>query len=316
MPPLTAFSRTVGNPVRDEFIGLSKGAVAAANDHLNRILAHPDNMPSVGDPAKEKDSAPGASGLYASTLEEDWWRKFVEPQCPIRRHYARMLTLMCLDLMVLHEYAHLTNGHVDYLNQVPDPDEPRRRQALEINADATSVLNVLASTCVQHVQLRNGPAWPDAAHQAAREIMFGTFQNCFRSILISGYVFLRAFNKYWDEPSQIKLSHPGEAIRMKLLSDCLGQHIRTVPLFPGYTEQEYYDDSGRVYSWAEDAMARIDGKGRDLAMWKSAFQSDAANNYITDLGAKWDEVGPQLEPYMKVDRFIPVEWVIDTAPRA
>ena len=100
---------------------------------------------------------------------------------------------------------------------------------------------------------------------------------------------------------------------MKLLSDCLGQYIRNVPAFPGYTEQEYYDDAGRVYSWAEDAMARIDGKGRDLAMWKSAFQSEAANKYIEDLGAKWAEVGPQLEPFMKVDRFISVDWTIDTA---
>lgn len=308
-----AFSTTVGKPVRYELICLSKGAIAAANDHFNRIMAHPDNMPSIGDPVKEKDSVPGASGLYASTLEQDWWRKSVQPHCPIRRHFAHLLTLMCLDLIVLHEYAHLTNGHVDYLDQVPDKDEPRRRQALEINADATSVLNILASTCAQHVLLRNGPAWPDANQQAAREIVFGTFQNCFRSILLSGYVFLRAFNRSWDEPSQIKLSHPGEAIRMKLLSDCLGQYIRNVPAFPGYTEQEYYDDAGRVYSWAEDAMARIDGKGRDLAMWKSAFQSEAANKYIEDLGAKWAEVGPQLEPFMKVDRFISVDWTIDTA---
>ena len=118
-------------------------------------MAHPGNMPSIGDPVKEKDSVPGASGLYASTLEQDWWRKSVQPHCPIRRHFAHLLTLMCLDLIVLHEYAHLTNGHVDYLDQVPDKDEPRRRQALEINADATSVLNILASTCAQHVLLRN-----------------------------------------------------------------------------------------------------------------------------------------------------------------
>ena len=61
-------------------------------------------------------------------------------------------------------------------------------------------------------------------------------------------------------------------------------------------------------------MQRIDGKKRNLEMFASVFQNNEATEaYIKVVSKKWREVGPCLGPYMKVDQFVDINWILDIA---
>jgi hypothetical protein len=311
-----AFSRVAFKPMEYDFIGIDHGTIANAVELFNRILAHPDNLPTVGDPSKEE--VPPPVGHTACALMDKAHRKWVTPKCPVRRYFAQSLTYIGFELVILHELAHHANGHIDYLNEIgksPVIDQPYSwndserilRQTLEMDADATSIKWALQISAGKRLGLDTVPC-ADSDQRIARGLAYGTLPGAVSSILFAGYALLRANSKPWDGAyTENNKLHPPSSMRLKFLADGLHENIRNIPGI-GYTLEEYRKHQAWVFSEIESAFARIDGGPVNLEIFDSVFKNPKAEEYFLDLERKWGEIKPDLERYMKVGMLSPVDW--------
>lgn len=160
------------------FIGVNRGTIASLAVLFERMLADPEVLRSIGDPKQEKADLP-----LLPDIGLDFERSFENvpefdgPQDPMRIATARRLWELALDFLTAHEFAHLANGHVDYLGRYQGisaidelgkppwtPQIPESRltsQAMEMDADAFAVHVSLASEWgrVTGIYPRRGPEW-------------------------------------------------------------------------------------------------------------------------------------------------------------
>jgi hypothetical protein len=311
-----AFSRVAFKPMEYDFIGIDHGTIANAVELFNRILAHPENLPTIGDPLKEE--APLPVEHTVSALRDKAYRKWVKPKCPVRRYFAQSLIYIGLELIILHELAHHANGHIDYLNEIgksPVIDQPYSwndserilRQTLEMDADATSVKWALQINAAKLLGLDTSPC-ADSDQRVARGLCYGTIPRIVSSILYAGYALLRANSKPWDSAyTENDNLHPPSSTRLKFLADGLHENIRNTRGI-GYTVEQYRSNQASVVAEIETAFSRIGGGPVNLEIFDSVFNSPKSEEYFFDLERKWAEIKPNLERHMKVGMLSPVDW--------
>ncbi len=144
------------------FIGVTRGTVATLVLLFDRMLADPEILPFIGNAEEEVATLPllpdiglDFEGSVASVST------FPRPQNPVRRSTANKLAELALDFLTAHEFAHVANGHVDYIEEkqgISAIEEvsgaawmPRirqialTRQTMEMDADGTAVQLSLGS---------------------------------------------------------------------------------------------------------------------------------------------------------------------------
>jgi len=160
------------------FIGVTRGAVATLGVLFDRMLADPQVLPFIGTPEEEVADLP-----LLPDIGTDFVRsvaavpEFPRPQDPARKEMALRLAELALDFLTAHEFAHIANGHLDYLQANQGSlaiDEVRGAtwtprtsetaliyQTMEMDADGTAVLISLVSEWgrVTGVNPRRGPEW-------------------------------------------------------------------------------------------------------------------------------------------------------------
>jgi hypothetical protein len=162
------------------FIGVYRGAVATLGALFDRMLADPQILRFIGDTAEEVGNLPLLPALgtdFERTV--DSVPTFPKPRDLARRSTARRLAELALDFLTAHEFAHIANGHLDYLEenqgiraidevsgaaQAPKiPESALMYQTMEMDADATAVLISLGSEWGRVVGIfpRPGPEWND-----------------------------------------------------------------------------------------------------------------------------------------------------------
>jgi hypothetical protein len=99
------------------FIGLTSGALVALQIVFYRILSDARHLPDIGDPNLERSDlsvltalSPDAEAMYQAGMRPQL------PQTEPRRAFARALFEQAFMFLVGHELAHITRGHVDYLD--------------------------------------------------------------------------------------------------------------------------------------------------------------------------------------------------------
>lgn len=162
------------------FIGVTRGAVATLSVLFDRMLADPQVIPFFGNPEEEVADLPLLPDIGLDFRQSvASVPTFPRPQSPARREMALRLAELALDFLTAHEFAHIANGHLDYLqaNQgslvidevrwaswVPRNSESALiRQTIEMDADGTAVLISLFSEWgrVTGVHPRRSPEWDD-----------------------------------------------------------------------------------------------------------------------------------------------------------
>ena len=141
------------------FIGVTTGAIYMIQLVLGRMLSHPDLFPKIGDPTEESDK-PEVLKHYRPDAqrmaEAGSWPS--RPRNVVRRAYMDHLLGQAVLFLVAHEIAHITRGHVDYMqSQVGVPiitemtsasasaDGVIERQTIEAAADRRAVIFGLVS---------------------------------------------------------------------------------------------------------------------------------------------------------------------------
>ena len=100
-------------------IGIHGADFIILNDLFNRMLAHNDIFPKIGNPAKEssdtsiKDYYDNVFDILNNSHQGIFKSKF--PKDSKRKLYAYHITGRAMDFVFEHELAHILFGHVDYL---------------------------------------------------------------------------------------------------------------------------------------------------------------------------------------------------------
>ena len=141
------------------FIGISIGAIESLFNFFQFLYSQPYFDTGFGDSSKETETALNLS------LKPDYFLDYfynydlaVKPKCPIRNSYSYQLFYKAINYLLLHEYAHITHGHLDYLargkknflyyeNDTILTGNADKEKALEYDADAAaSAYSIFDST--------------------------------------------------------------------------------------------------------------------------------------------------------------------------
>lgn len=111
-PEVNAFAARRGGAF---FIGVNTGLVFLLRLLTGRMLSDRGLFPWVGNPKDEDPQVPKIQ-TYTAHADQMWAsEEVVEPRGKMRRAYANHLTDRALMFFVGHEIAHISRGHVGYL---------------------------------------------------------------------------------------------------------------------------------------------------------------------------------------------------------
>ncbi|WP_421830236.1 hypothetical protein [Larkinella sp.] len=129
------------------FIGINEGTVLLLMKLFYRMLSHRDILPQIGDLSKEV-SPPKSPDIDINEATQKKREESIFPVDSTRSQFAVALTYFAFRFILMHEYAHILKGHVDYLenktglamvsdneNLTEDVGGDWIRQAIEIDAD-------------------------------------------------------------------------------------------------------------------------------------------------------------------------------------
>ncbi len=158
------------------FIGLTTGTIYMLQLVIMRMLSDSHLFETIGNPSEEANDLAPFIG-YAPKAEQmnKAGLKPKHPKTKPRLDYAGHLNDQALLFLVGHEIAHITLGHVDYMQSsaetpfvaemgwnASDPDGLIERQCLEAQADMRSVFSRIGSLWLTHIANTSGnlkPSW-------------------------------------------------------------------------------------------------------------------------------------------------------------
>jgi hypothetical protein len=174
---VNAFATRLGDRY---FIGINRGTVSTLRLVFDRLLADRSVLPFFGQVEVEAENLPLMPSLGPHFVESVWGVEvFQQPRDPFRRALAIKLTEIALDFIVAHEFAHIANGHVDFLNDTHGigrieevhahssgdlkGNRNLNRKTLEMNADEVATVFTLVNEwrSYLHQVPRRGPEWND-----------------------------------------------------------------------------------------------------------------------------------------------------------
>lgn len=152
------------------FIGLTTGTIYMLELVIMRMLSDSRLFDTIGNPSEEASDLPPLIG-YAPKAEQmnKAGLRPKRPKTKPRLDYAGYLNDQALLFLVGHEIAHITLGHVDYMQSragtafvaemgwnASDPDGLIERQCLEVQADMRSVFSRIGSLWLTHIANASG----------------------------------------------------------------------------------------------------------------------------------------------------------------
>lgn len=287
-----------------DFVGIHTGSIPAIYNTFLRILSRKDTFEYVGNVGLEVDDRSYTPYLSPKMeLRNDF--KFTCPNCPIRFNFALLLADLALEFILLHEIAHLKNGHVDWLESeyfslISVEDKNIRIQACEMDADSEAVRWVMNRRF-------------ERAHRRAA-VQFGTTctasdladfklmenpQKLIHHILYSVYVVFRLFDsKLWSLSSQENGAHPTHPARQSMIITTIGEIIKGNRYY-GYSIEEYTSNLPLIIASAEKNFAFVQDVKPDPSRILSVYENNEFIDYIEMLSVAWNSIRPELMEFQR-----------------
>lgn len=295
-----------------DFIGVNVGALCILYDHFTHILSSSTAFVGVGK-WYEEDSSRSTSWLMFNADSES---PFTIPLCPLRAELAKILTVIALRFIILHESAHLYNGHVDWLrnnkesprsfiDDFPEDVIPRDyliHHFFEIDADDCA-LQILLRPLLDFLKYRVEPKLYSDLERKAWDIAFGTVNRIAYSIIYSLYVMLRCTDPLpWDEKVIGLRTHPRELIRIRFLLCRFWEVLN----WPDFCPSDF-STCGVAFTAVKDAendlANMVVGRQADHDSFEKAMRSKFSEKHIREVGKiRWRLI-PELSQYVRGDKY-------------
>lgn len=144
--------------VMTDVIAMNLELLLVLNNLFLAIMSHPEVLPKVGDASVEKAKLYNIEEFNVDIVEAAQLAPSLYPNDPARKDYALKLSWIARNFSLEHEFCHISNGHVDWLNNksnVAAFDEIEiasvaglgslDRQTLEMDADCYGASHTLLS---------------------------------------------------------------------------------------------------------------------------------------------------------------------------
>ena len=267
------------------YIGLNWGMCGLIFLVFNRMLAHPEVLKDVGHSSKEniRDRDLWFPPRSISELHDQIGKVEIPiPADEARWKYGQILLVTAFDFIVLHELAHLLNGHVALIQEragkpmrngeAPGVD-PLLRQCLEMDADCFAV--------AQFMGFLGDPAYPASNGASAEMLVF--------ELVFSVYSMLRldGFGEYSGSTH-----HPSPGIRRVMILDTIGTWIDKLQ---GKVDAESLRSAVlRAVRESERAFVELFGGEIPQAELNRSVSTDARSQ-IAKILEGWRSMLPELE---------------------
>lgn len=283
------------------FIGVNRGTVAILALVFDRLLADRSVLPFFGRVELELENLPLMPKLgpdFIASVEN--METFMPPQDPSRRAVSKRLCEIALDFVIAHEFAHIANGHVDFLNKKYTLDRidevshqfltgsqrefALHRKTLEMNADEVAVAFTLVSEwkrCLRQLP-RRGAAWDDIYDRPGLITMLWSYAVA-TLCRIFGDVRLTAGSMTFSE-------YPTWRLRSVMMQHASGQIIRPTE----WETESIMPNDGLAHSMPLVALATFQNIERDFATITGLPLSSAG------LDDAWSDVGQAEMAEMKL----------------
>lgn len=286
------------------YVGINVGTVACISNLFNRMLSHPDILKQYGDPSKE---TPPEKIFDVQVVDfevlKDYMHseKIIIPKNPQRASLARYLTQICLKTILMHEYAHIKNGHVDYKKslfvdsrynefaQINNLAEGNLMwQALEMDADCIAVNNLIMEAEVLLIYRQYIP-------KAFAEF-YTDLENSIYLIYFANYCFYRIFGLFsFDLKGLCNYTHPPASMRQLMMHATI---LRFVEINFPEIEDKITPMGYSVIEEVETAFNKISEQQIDVSGILLAT-TPLANEHVQKILKTWSDIRPLLEPFSK-----------------
>lgn len=294
------------------FIGINIGTFLILQSLFDRMCASKSILPQFGEADGELDTVrindPAHFDLFA--LEEQLFPgdSIPIPRTASRRQLSDLLVTFALRQIVMHEYAHIVNGHLDFLDRIhhqsfldesetsnqdtKHPLDPLTSQTIEYDADTFATWRGMQ-------RILN---WVEGYASAPEELKpFIKNRNealylwCF-----SIYGMLRLFGKIPPTIEALdRSSHPPFALRQSTNIRAILHKIYPIETIDDVTD-EYIDLDLALHKSAADlerAFREISGSPQDASAFKFVLENDEFTNQLSRYLRHWAVVRPLLEPF-------------------
>ena len=294
------------------FIIINCGTVIRLKRFFDEALAHPGVLPRVGDPSKETKGITdiflnGPLDLEEEIARDGNWRR---PKDPYRAGYSRYLLRIACEYIIIHEFAHVAHGHLDWLEQLNREGRVASkldRQTLEFDADNVAALNTFVRSIYVFPRHRmNEPI------QLLTKPEDGIYEEAISATTLSLYVLWRNHFESLESKRPIAnlftASHPNANTRF-LIIYCLILQVITSEEKSG---ENFFNNLSSKRAWelinagigSGDHMSIVLGgqvSGLDLIN-KDAISADI----ISAISKNWAFINPQLEPLLRAGTLAPI----------
>lgn len=292
-----------------EYIGMNIGAFWLLRDIFNRMLSSKDIFPEIGNLSKETGKSYKLPTIFDDTNELNAFFKSGKieaahpPKDPERAEYAALLTYFALHFIVCHEYGHLANGHLEFLDKIngikliiemdnkrlPTVFTPLMNRTIEMNADAFAVARgmrrILNSAYPPNITFANSMKDTNVQELKKLEFLISAWS-------VSIWVFFSLLgSKRMDGNPSVEPRYPTPRQR-QIIS------INTVHAF--YEYKPYFDIEF-ITDIVANTILRAELNLSIIAGYKynpaPILKTYSENKYITELLDEWkNNLRPHLEP--------------------
>jgi len=265
------------------------------------MLSHPLILTNIGNASSEEYRSSGFD-FARITADNFAGRGNLKPNDPVRSHYAGLLAWMAIQFIMEHEFAHVINGHVEWLNAttgigalgetgasaIPNLSNVDL-QTLEFDADSYGAASLTRFT----LQAVPTGLWVNAFLQTPAQILF--------SILFSLYCVFRLFH---NSPSQLNENflacgdHPPAFLRLYIVFATIASFEHFTGLF---SKADLDQSLMSVFREAEAAFSHVSAAPQ--VDFRSLFPEDwtiRCRQACDILKGNWTEnVRGQLMPFYR-----------------
>ncbi len=278
------------------FIGLNIGSYYILINLFSRMLACPKIFENIGDLKLErKDFSKYKMGssqfknfddVYADTEE------FIGPNDLTRKEVAKLLVHTSLLTLVLHEFTHIKNGHIDYLITTQTKGEkisPLTSQTLEYDADCFS-LNFMIKAII------NSNLAPEKINIQLLRPIFADLYEIIKLTLFAQYSTFRILSLSKDltknelESNNYMPPNLRQFIHMEML-------LNLAEKYPNYLDIDKMKttviNSVKEAEIAFDIISEIETDTKAIKL----TSTEKYQNHLTKVTKHWAVVRPILEPF-------------------
>lgn len=286
------------------FVGINTGTLTLIHQLFLRMLSSNSILTKWGNVGKETNTTKIHNAqitnvdTYVLVRNEN---ENIVPNDNLRQHLAYILTYHSMNFLMMHEYAHIIMGHLDFIgNQTQSFTFSENDDSIKLDNLLIQTLEWDADSFATNIMMQEIYGSIETIDDCPEEIksFYQNFDDNLSLCVFSIYSFFRMFGmEKFDTGKLFKFNHPPSSVRqVSILST-----IHTICQSKGL---DYANSVANlimtVVIEVEQAFEEISYQGFDSSMLTLAVNPESLK-HLSFMQESWKQVRPLLAPFAKAN---------------